>query len=218
MRPCCNNSIAHCRRTRRVRGIATRAIAADRWGPGSPRVQRDGKIRDRTSARHRGHGGHPAPFHPRQYSAPHAYRALVELDKALRTTFLCRYLHRMELRREIHEGLNVVESWNGANDFILYGRGGGMATNRLEDQEATMLALHLLQSCMVYVNTLMLQRVLGEPIWLERMGTSERRAMTPLFWGHVNPYGTFQLDMNARLPLDPPMSAASAGQLPLQGV
>ena len=43
------------------------------------------------------------------------------------------------------------------------------------------------------------------PIWLERMGANERRAMTPLFWGHVNPYGTFQLDMTARLPLDPPM-------------
>jgi TnpA family transposase len=77
------------------------------------------------------------------------YRTLVELGKAMRTTFLCRYLHRMELRREIHEGLNVVESWNGANDFILYGRGGEIATNRLEDQEATMLGLHLLQNCRV---------------------------------------------------------------------
>lgn len=146
------------------------------------------------------------------------YKALVELGKALRTTFLCRYLHRMELRREIHEGLNVIESWNGANDFILYGRGGDIATNRLEDQEATMMALHLLQNCMVYVNTLMLQRVLGEPIWLQRMGANERRGMTPLFWGHVNPYGTFQLDMTARLPLDPPISASAAGQLPLHGV
>ena len=124
----------------------------------------------------------------------------------------------MELRREIHEGLNVVESWNGANDFILYGRGGEIATNRLEDQEATMLGLHLLQNCMVYVNTLMLQRVLSEPIWLERMGTNERRAMTPLFWGHVNPYGTFQLDMTARLPLDSPVAVGVAGQLPLHGV
>jgi TnpA family transposase len=29
------------------------------------------KIRDRTSARHRGHPRHPAPFHPRANSAPH---------------------------------------------------------------------------------------------------------------------------------------------------
>jgi TnpA family transposase len=74
-----------------------------------------------------------------------------------------------------------------ANDFILYGRGGEIATNRLEDQEATMLALHLLQNCMVYVNTLMLQRVLGEPIWLEHMGAKEQRALTPLFLGSREP-------------------------------
>jgi hypothetical protein len=34
------------------------------------------------------------------------YRALVELGKTLRTIFLCRYLRRMELLREIQEGLN----------------------------------------------------------------------------------------------------------------
>jgi len=46
------------------------------------------------------------------------YRALGELGKAIKTIFLCRYLHSMELRREINEGLNIIESWNSANDFI----------------------------------------------------------------------------------------------------
>jgi hypothetical protein len=27
-------------------------------------------------------------------------------------------------------------------------------------------------------------------------------ARTPLIWDHVNPYGRFELDMNARLPLE----------------
>jgi TnpA family transposase len=44
------------------------------------------------------------------------YKAFAELGKAIKTIFLCQYLHREELRREINEGLNVIEQWNGAND------------------------------------------------------------------------------------------------------
>ena len=83
--------------------------------------------------------------------------------------FLCRYLHSKTLRREVHEGLNMVERWNTANGFIFFGKGGEVASNRLDDQEISAHALHLLQSCLVYVNTLMLQRVLAEPAWMARM-------------------------------------------------
>ena len=73
--------------------------------------------------------------------------------------FLCRYLHSEGLRREIQEGLNVIEQWNGANDFVFFARRGELASNRREDHEVSMLSLHLLQNCMVYVNTLMLTKV-----------------------------------------------------------
>jgi TnpA family transposase len=130
------------------------------------------------------------------------YRALAELGKAAKTTFLCRYLGEGALRREIHEGLNVVETWNSANGFIFFGKGGEVASNRLEDQEVSVHALHLLQSCLVYVNTLMLQRVLAEPAWAARMTPADLRALTPLVWGHVSPYGAFDLDLEQRLDLD----------------
>jgi len=67
-------------------------------------------------------------------------------------------------------------------------------------------------------HTLMFQRVLSEPIWAARMGPNERRGMTPLAWGHVNPYGLFHLNMNTRLPLDLPRLGADSPQLLFEGV
>jgi TnpA family transposase len=130
------------------------------------------------------------------------YKAFSELGRAVKTIFLCRYLHSEELRREINEGLNVVEQWNSANDFIFFARRGEMVSNRREDHEISMLALHLLQNCMVYINTLMLQRVLARPEWSGRPTVRDLRALTPLIWEHVNPYGRFELDMATRLPID----------------
>jgi len=129
------------------------------------------------------------------------YKAFAELGKAIKTIFLCRYLHSEALRREINEGLNVVEQWNGATDFVFFARRGEMVSNRREDHEISMLALHLIQNCMVYVNTLMIQKVLAQPHWQGKFTPRDYAALTPLIWEHVNPYGRFDLDMNTRLAL-----------------
>jgi TnpA family transposase len=51
-----------------------------------------------------------------QFQHP-TYRAIIELGKAIKTVFLCQYLHREPLRREIQDGLQVIENWNSANDL-----------------------------------------------------------------------------------------------------
>jgi hypothetical protein len=53
----------------------------------------------------------------------------------------------------------------------------------------------------VYINTLMLQAILAAPTWMERMTADDFRALSPLVYTHINPYGTFELDMTARLPI-----------------
>jgi TnpA family transposase len=98
--------------------------------------------------------------------------------------------------------LNVIEQWNGANDFVFFARRGELTSNRHEDHEVRMLGLHLLQNCMIYINTLMLQQMLARPQWSQKLGARDLGALTPLIWEHVTPYGRFELDMNSRLPLD----------------
>jgi len=133
-------------------------------------------------------------------SASHpTYQAMLEVGRAQRTIFVARYLRRRELQREITEGLNIVEAFNGANAAIYYGKGGEIASNRHDEQEMSVLCLRILQAALVYINTLLLQDVLAEDDWSNLLTAEDRRGLTPLFWQHVLPYGEVKLDMNARL-------------------
>lgn len=118
------------------------------------------------------------------------------------TIFLCEYLNSEAVRQEIQEGLNVVENWNGANSFAWYGKGREIAVNHRDAQEIAILSLHLLQICMVYVNTFLVQKILAEKEWFDKMQPEDFRGSTPLFYGHITPYGEFLLDMNKRINIE----------------
>ena len=129
------------------------------------------------------------------------YQAMLELGRAQKTIFIARYLRDRDLQREIEEGLNLIESWNRVNDVIFFGKSGEFATNRRDQQQLGMLALHILQAALVYVNTLMLQDILAEPEWQGVLTAEDQRGLTALFWAHVRPYGEITLNMTKRLAL-----------------
>ncbi len=53
--------------------------------------------------------------------------------------------------------------------LFFYGKLGEMKTNKTEDQELSVLCLHLLQACMVYINTLIIQQVLYAEHWQNKL-------------------------------------------------
>jgi len=140
-------------------------------------------------------------FSKDNYTHP-VYKALIEIGNAVKTVFLCRYLASEKLRIEIHEALNVVERLNGIMGFIFYGKLGEISTNKKDDQLLAVACLHLLQVCMVYVNTLIIQEVLADPVWAGKLTPEDKRALTPLLHAHINPYGLFPLDLNQRLTIE----------------
>ena len=50
------------------------------------------------------------------------------------------------------------------------------------------------------INTLMLQQVLTEHNLIDKLTPEDKRALTPLIYEHINPYGMFPLDLTSRLP------------------
>lgn len=58
-----------------------------------------------------------------------------------------------------------MENRNSANRDPFHGKDGGLAGQDREFQKVSMLALHLLRSAPVHVDTLLTQQVLADPKW-----------------------------------------------------
>lgn len=127
------------------------------------------------------------------------YKALMEIGKAKRTIFLCRYLTDEKFRIRINEALNMVERLNALMEYISHGNQGEIASNDKHNQELAILCLHLIQVCIVYINTLLIQEALSDTDRTYTLTNEDLRALTPIIHEHFNRYGVISLDMTKRI-------------------
>ncbi|MFF8317579.1 Tn3 family transposase [Streptomyces bobili] len=71
-----------------------------------------------------------------------------------------------------------MENWNSANTVLHYGKDGALTGPDRDHAETSMLSLHLLQSALVHVNTLLVQQILAEPAWTKKLTDEVRRGAT----------------------------------------
>ncbi len=116
-------------------------------------------------------------------------------------------LFRPSFSQAVNKGREPFPTYEVKVNPRKYEKSGEFATNRLDEQEVAALSLHLLQICLVYVNTLLIQQVLADPKHFQQMKKEDLRALTPLIYGHVTPYGTFRLDLTERMPIEKATSA-----------
>lgn len=135
----------------------------------------------------------------RENSSSPQYKAAAELGRVIKTIYVCRYLRSEALRREVQEGLNVMENWNGATKFAYFGRGGAFTSNKMTEMQLSAQALQLLQNSLVYVNTRIFQSLLDKPEWQGKIEQSELSRLSPLVWDYVNIMGRVELNMEQRL-------------------
>ena len=50
-----------------------------------------------------------------------------------------------------------------------------------------------------FKSTIMIQQILSQKKWKDVLTPEDYRALTPLIYAHINPYGHFNLNMNERI-------------------
>ena len=96
----------------------------------------------------------------------------------------------------------LLRNWNRKATLIDVGANGGQSAlaMSLVCPSATITSFEANEKNISDLR--LIQRILGEPDWTQRMTPEDLRALTPLIYTHVTPYGMFRLDMSKRLDID----------------
>ncbi len=124
------------------------------------------------------------------------YKALQELGKIIKTSFILGYIDSEEERQAIQKQLNKSESAHRIEDAISYGHGGASIFASKEEQLIADGCRRLVQNAIICMNYIYLsQKIIDTTREEEKEGVRETvKKGSIVIWEYINMHGEFDLD------------------------
>jgi TnpA family transposase len=117
-------------------------------------------------------------------------KALGELDKALKSIHVLRYVDDMDFRRHIQKALNRGESYHSLKRAIFYDNLGKFKVSSEYEQNIWSECSRLLALCIIYYNSFILSQ-LAVRKRNQGIKTDNLKNLSPIHWKHIDFFGSF---------------------------
>ena len=119
-------------------------------------------------------------------------KALVELDKIFRTTYILRYIDDLTVRQNVQVALNRGEAYHFLKRAVMYVNGGRIKASTETEQMIYQECARLICNAIIYYNSYILSQLL---IHRKEMGDDKGiealRRISPIAWQHIGLYGKY---------------------------
>ena len=128
-------------------------------------------------------------------------RALRDLGRLVKTQFILRWIENQDYRRRIHRQLNKGEALHALRRFLFFAHEGKVQRRQADQQTNQILCLNLVTNAIVTWNTVYMNAAIDRLRAKRRIGRDiDLGHLSPALYGHVNPYGKYRFEIEARAP------------------
>ena len=128
-------------------------------------------------------------------------RALRDLGRLVKTQFILRWIENQDYRHRIHRQLNKGEALHALRRFLFFAHEGKVQRRQADQQTNQILCLNLVTNAIVTWNTVYMNAAIDRLRAEGRIGRDiDLGHLSPALYGHVNPYGKYRFEIEARAP------------------
>ena len=126
------------------------------------------------------------------YKSNSTRKALSELDKIIKMTYLFHYIDDLELRQSVQKALNRGELYHRLKRAVFYAHNGKLRAKSEYEQIIYQECNRLICSAIIFYNSYLLSEMFMK---YENVSQSEQSKIlsqfTPISWQHINFYGSY---------------------------